>query len=271
MIKQILCTLSCCLFILCSFSQAPPQALNYSAIAKGSNGQMLANKVIGLRFTILAGGISGTVVYQETQTDTTDPFGIFNTAIGIGTVVQGAFASISWGTNTHFLKVELDENGGSNYFDVGTSQLLSVPYALYAGTAGSADSGTTGPIGPTGLTGPTGATGPAGNASLTVASTQVFSGIAPSTWTDLDLSAVVGTNYALVILKVSSNIGDGFSFRQNGDTLDIGLGIAGGIGFISVGASGGRQVLMYTDVNGVLEWISQNQAQVVVEVVTYIN
>lgn len=121
------------------FAQAPPQALNYSAIAKGSNGQMLANKVIGLRFTILAGGMTGTVVYQETQMDTTGPSGVFNLAIGMGTVVQGAFASISWGSNTHFLKVELDENGGNNYFDVGTTQLLSVPYALYAESAGSLD------------------------------------------------------------------------------------------------------------------------------------
>ena len=154
--KHILFTFSFCLFILYSFSQAPPQAMNYSAIAKGSNNQMLANKVIGLRFTILAGGMTGTVVYQETQTDTTDPHGIFNTAIGIGTVVQGAFAAINWGSNTHYLKVELDENGGSNYISVGTTQLLSVPYALYAEKSGTADSSLVGtssfdPLYPDGL------------------------------------------------------------------------------------------------------------------------
>lgn len=136
--KVVFFAISFLLFTV-AFSQAPPQAFSYSAIAKGSNNQMLANQVIGLRFTILAGGITGTIVYQETQTDTTDPHGIFNTAIGIGTVVQGAFAAINWGSNTHFLKVELDENGGTNYFDVGTTQLLSVPYALYAESAGSLD------------------------------------------------------------------------------------------------------------------------------------
>jgi hypothetical protein len=116
---------------------APPQAMSYSAIAKGSNGQMLANKIISLRFTIMTGSVTGTVVYQETQTDTTDQHGLFATAIGFGTPLQGTFAAINWGSDNHYLKVELDENGGVNYFYVGTTQLLSVPYALYAKNAGN--------------------------------------------------------------------------------------------------------------------------------------
>ena len=120
-----------CVFSL--MAQAPPQAFNYSSVIRGSNGQALPNKVVALQFTILSGSPLGNVEYQETHLDTTDQWGVVNLAIGTGTIQQGNFASIDWGINTYYLQVELDENGGTNFQMMGTLQLLSVPYALYAG------------------------------------------------------------------------------------------------------------------------------------------
>jgi len=166
--KKLLIAISFILFGGAGLAQAPPHAFTYSAIAKGHHGHMLANKIISLRFSIIEGNTMGNIVYQETTIDTTNPKGMFVTAIGNGTPIQGSIAGINWGGNKFYLKVELDEKGGTSYVDVGTTQLLSVPYALYAGHAGIADSamvgapGPTGPIGPPGPVGATGATGATG-------------------------------------------------------------------------------------------------------------
>ncbi len=94
---------------------------------------MLANKSVSFRIGILGGSTTGSAVYTETHTGkTTNAFGLVDLEIGKGTPVTGTFAGISWGTNNYFLKVEMDPNGGSAYQSMGTSQLLSVPYALYA-------------------------------------------------------------------------------------------------------------------------------------------
>lgn len=124
------------LIAISSFSQAPPQAFNYSSIVRGNSGQTLPNKIISFRFTILSGSPTGNIEYQETHLDTTDQWGLVNLAIGTGNVQQGNFAAINWGLNTHYLKIELDDNGGVNFQFMGTTQFLSVPYALYAKSAG---------------------------------------------------------------------------------------------------------------------------------------
>ena len=118
--------------ILSSYGQAPPQAFNYSSVIRGSNNQALPNKLVALRLSILSGGPTGTIEYQETHSDTTDQFGVVNLAIGQGIAQQGVFSTIDWGSNPHYLQVELDDNGGSNFQMMGTAQLLRVPYALYA-------------------------------------------------------------------------------------------------------------------------------------------
>jgi hypothetical protein len=87
--------------------------------------------------SILQGSISGPSVYTETFSAITNQFGLVTLNIGTGTVVSGTFSSISWGTNTFFMKTEMDPLGGSAYQAMGTSQLLSVPYALYSAQAGS--------------------------------------------------------------------------------------------------------------------------------------
>ena len=89
---------------------------------------------ISIRISIKDITATGTTLYSETHSATTNQFGLFTLPVGSGTVVSGTFASINWATNAKFMKVEMDPTGGSSYTDMGTSQLLSVPYALVAGS-----------------------------------------------------------------------------------------------------------------------------------------
>ena len=130
-------TLLCFVSVTLSLAQAPPNAFNYSSVIRGNNGQALPKKAVAFRFSILSGSSSGSVVYQETQTTTTDQWGVVSLSIGLGTTTQGTFAAIDWASNTYYLKIELDDNGGVNFQLMGTVQFLSVPYALHAKTSES--------------------------------------------------------------------------------------------------------------------------------------
>lgn len=130
--KKLLTIFSLLLTFICSNAQVP-QALNYQAVARTADGVLIPAQSIGVRFTVLDGGVNGTVVYTETQQTTTNSYGLFTLAIGKGTAVTGTFAGINWASGTDkFLKVEIAPSGGGNYQLQGTSQLLSVPYALYS-------------------------------------------------------------------------------------------------------------------------------------------
>lgn len=127
-----------------------PQQFNYQGVARDNSGVELANQAISLRISLHSGSPIGTAIYQETQSSITNQFGLFNLQIGSGTVVSGTFNTIPWGSNTYYVQVEMDATGGTNYTDMGTSQLLSVPYALYAETSSTSLAGPAGPEGPTG-------------------------------------------------------------------------------------------------------------------------
>ncbi|HSY75601.1 MAG TPA: tail fiber domain-containing protein, partial [Bacteroidia bacterium] len=116
-----------------------PQAIKYQAIARNTNGEAIANQTVSFRVSILEGSTEGTTVYQETQTAKTNQFGLANMEIGNGTATNGKFNAIQWGNNTYYAKIEFDPKGGSDYAYMGTSQLLSVPYSLYAEHAKIAD------------------------------------------------------------------------------------------------------------------------------------
>ena len=113
------------------FAQVP-QGISYQAIALNTSGNPVVSSNVGLRLSILDNSATGTVLYTETHVKTTNAQGLFNLVIGQGTVTTGTFSTINWATNTKFLKVEMDVAGGSNYVLVGSTQLLSVPYALAA-------------------------------------------------------------------------------------------------------------------------------------------
>ena len=109
-----------------------PQGISYQAIALNSSGNPVISSNVSVKLSVLDNAATGTVLYSETHLKTTNPQGLFNLIIGQGTVVSGTFNTINWGTNSKFLKVEMDAAGGTNYALVGTTQLLSVPYALAA-------------------------------------------------------------------------------------------------------------------------------------------
>jgi hypothetical protein len=161
------------IFCICSlgiFAQAP-QKMSYQAIIRDASNSLLQQKQIGMQISVLQGTITGTAVYIETQTATTNTNGLVGLEIGTGTATTGTFTGIDWANGPFFIKTETDPNGGSTYTISGTSQLMSVPYALYAATSGSStagpkgdtgDKGDAGTNGTDGIKGDTGAKGDAG-------------------------------------------------------------------------------------------------------------
>jgi hypothetical protein len=113
-----------------------PQAFKYQAVARTSSGNLIQNQLVAFRISILQGGPSGTLLYQERHTTNTNNYGLANLDIGNGTVLSGIFSSINWSLGQMYIKVELDPLGGTAYQNMGTMQLLSVPYALYSKTSG---------------------------------------------------------------------------------------------------------------------------------------
>ena len=108
-----------------------PQGFTYQGVATNNEGIEISNQDISIRVSFLLETASGNSVYLETHSTTTDAFGLFNVVIGSGQT-ESDFSTIDWGSSAHFLKVELDVNGGNEYIHIGTQQIMSVPYALYA-------------------------------------------------------------------------------------------------------------------------------------------
>ena len=167
--KKIYSILAGLLLTASVFAQAP-QKMSYQAVIRNSSNALITSTPVGMKISILQGSSTGTVVYAETQTITTNANGLASLEIGTGAVTSGTFSVIDWSTGPYFIKTETDPTGGTAYTIAGTSQLLSVPYALYAKTSGSSIPGPQGPIGLTGAVGPAGAvgaTGPQGPIGLT--------------------------------------------------------------------------------------------------------
>jgi len=109
------------------FAQSP-ESINYQAIVRNNTNQPLQNTEIQVQFDIIQSDITGTVVYSETQTDTTNDFGLINLEIGNGSILSGNFSDIDWANGPFFLNVKIDYGNGLT--DLGTQKLISVPYAL---------------------------------------------------------------------------------------------------------------------------------------------
>ena len=136
--------LLCMWFFATCFVQAQdkmPQAISYQAVARDVQGKVVSEKSIGVKVEILKGSATGNVVFSETHALTSSKTGTVNLLIGQGTVGCGTFASINWGTDTYFLQLSMDLSGGSDYKIVSTTQMLPVPYALYAAKAGKVENG----------------------------------------------------------------------------------------------------------------------------------
>ena len=122
------------LIIIGSVMAQAPQSFKYQAIARNDEGVAITNTTIGIRMSLISDNINGNVVYSETFSAESNGTGVFNVNIGKGTVVSGVFSAINWGANAYFLKAEMDVTGGTNFLEMGTSQLLSVPYSLHTGS-----------------------------------------------------------------------------------------------------------------------------------------
>ena len=159
---KVVSILSAILFsaIFC-YGQAP-EKFTYQAVIRNANNDLVKNSTVGIRISILQGSAGGSSAYIETHSVGSNANGLITLIIGNGSVNSGNFTNIDWSNGPYFLKTETDPSGGSNYSIIGTSQLLSVPYALFAETAGNATQGSKGVTGPTGITGPTGLTGGTG-------------------------------------------------------------------------------------------------------------
>jgi trimeric autotransporter adhesin len=159
-ISQLLVTLCICAL---AFGQAPQQ-FNYQAIARNTAGQGIANANIKARISILDGSATAASVYSETRNVITNQLGLFTIAIGSAGAASttGVFANIDWSTGKKFIKVEVDPLGGNNLVALGSTELLSVPFALYAVNGRAGVAGPQGLQGNTGATGATGAQGPQG-------------------------------------------------------------------------------------------------------------
>ena len=147
-----------------AWAQAP-QKMSYQAIIRNSSNVVIASSIVGIKISIVKGSPNGPVVFAERHTKSTNANGLLSLEIGSGTVLSGNFSAIDWGNGPYFIKTETDPFGGTNYSIVGSTELLSVPYALYATTSGN--SSTAGPPGATGPRGPLGMTGPQGPIGLT--------------------------------------------------------------------------------------------------------
>ena len=133
-------TLIALLFSLNFYGQVP-QKFSYQAVVRNANSQLVSSNTVGVKISILQGNSSGTVVYSETHSPITNANGLFSIEIGGGSMVSGNFSSINWSEGPFFIKSEVDIQGGSDYTIEGVTQLLSVPYALYAEKAGNVFSG----------------------------------------------------------------------------------------------------------------------------------
>ncbi len=129
------------LFILLAFAISiiataqAPQGFNYQATVRNVSGQLLLNQPVSIKFNIIQNADTGTAVYSENQSANTDDLGHINLVVGQGTPTKGTFSAINWANGTYYLSIEL--NTGTGYVAMGTTQLLSVPYALHANTATS--------------------------------------------------------------------------------------------------------------------------------------
>ena len=120
------------------FAQAP-QKMSYQAVIRNNSNALITSTPIGMQISILQSSSTGTAVYVETQTPSTNSNGLVSLEIGTGTIITGTFSGINWATGPYFIKTETDPTGGTAYTIAGTNELMSVPYALFSanGTAGS--------------------------------------------------------------------------------------------------------------------------------------
>lgn len=144
-LQKIFLSVTAVLALSLSIYAQVPQGFNFQAVARDANGDILGDQSLGVQVSILKGTETGTAVYQEAHTITTNPLGLIQLVIGEGTPGEGqSFAALDFGNDNYFVKLAIDVSGGTSYEDLGTTRLLSVPYALVAQKAVEGGGGLTG-------------------------------------------------------------------------------------------------------------------------------
>ena len=223
--KQLMCSFAFVLLLVSQAMAQSPEAFKYQAVVRDANNAPITEQTVSIRISILESSATGAVVYQEAHSPTSSAIGLIALNIGEGTVLSGVFADIKWESYEHFLQVEVDQYGGSNYEWLGTSQLLSVPYALFAKEAGSVNL-------------------IAGN-GISIDNNEI-SNISPSLW-QLDSNFVfVDSNQVAIGINDSTPLPDDAQLFVNGnvriaeDSAIFGLGEVVGVSGISFSADTSR-------------------------------
>ncbi|MBQ7489826.1 MAG: fibrobacter succinogenes major paralogous domain-containing protein [Bacteroidales bacterium] len=139
--KTILCALISFIINSVLFAQIPPQKMSYQLVVRDANNELVVNSPVGLRISILEDNINGVAVFAETHSATTNANALATVELGTGTILVGTnLADIDWAHHDYFISAEVDPAGGNNYTITGKQQLLTVPYAFFAGKAAFADS-----------------------------------------------------------------------------------------------------------------------------------
>jgi hypothetical protein len=137
--KRIFTVITVVLLSLKLWAQAP-QRFSYQAVVRGLNNELVSSKQVGMQISLLQGTENGNAVYVETHKLTSNTNGLVSLSVGGGTFVSGSFSNVDWSKGPYFVKSETDPTGGTNYTLITTTQLLSVPYALYAKNSKISDS-----------------------------------------------------------------------------------------------------------------------------------
>ena len=222
------------------FAQAP-QKISYQAVIRNSSDQLVINESIGMQISILQGSASGPAVYVERQFSTTNANGLISIEIGNGVLTSGSFTTINWASDSYFIKTETDIKGGANYTISGTSQLLSVPYALHAKTAES-------------ITGQLTETDPVYTGSqasnITASDITKLSNLSGTNTGDQDISGLASTESVTkrLITKVDKVTGKGLS--TNDYTTDEKTKLAGLGTILTIGQSYQGGKIFWLDATG---------------------
>lgn len=128
------------LFISLSLWAQAPTQFNFQAVARDADGQVYANTNMAVRISLVRNGASGLIDYSERHLVATSSLGVFDLVVGNGSILSGNMNTVDWANNAYYLKIDIDASGGMDYISLGASQLLSVPYAIYAGESGNSSS-----------------------------------------------------------------------------------------------------------------------------------
>jgi len=224
----------------------------YQAVARNAAGNLLQNQAISLRFTIHQTTSGGTTQYQETQSVTTNSLGLFAVNIGSGTPVTGSFSSITWSdAQPKFIQVEIDPTGGSSYTNMGTSQMMSVPYALYAGSANAVTS--SGFANPTHNIGLSATNGSATTAMRSDAAPAIDQTMTP-TWTGLHTFSGGISETGTASINGSGSAATTIGNASSATSIVGNLAEINGVSYSWTGTQGAANTVLTNNGSGTLTW-----------------